>query len=261
VASGGWIRAARAAAVVALLSGVVAARTACAQSAAEGATAFAAWNAQLIPHLKLTSEQQAALLDYEATIGGPPAEQVTLDSDQFRAMTLPQRLDFLADHIATDAAKARSRADAAHKFYAALTPDQRLQFDTATLPPQGHPGVAADATPLSAPVDENYSLPSHTNPDWMVRPSPDDMSRVYPSDAMQHHVTGNAVLVCVVDENGYLTECVVESETPKDAGFGNAALEITAYMRMKPATNYGVPVRSRVTVPIKFQFPTPPPAE
>jgi len=86
----------------------------------------------------------------------------------------------------------------------------------------------------------------------MVKPRGDDVARVFPAAALKGKITGSALMTCAVDEDGYLADCVIDEETPAGMGFGNAALEVSAYMRMFPATNYGVPVRSTVTVPIKF---------
>jgi TonB family protein len=55
-----------------------------------------------------------------------------------------------------------------------------------------------------------------------------------------------------VDEDGYLKDCNVTTETPVSQGFGNAALEMSAYMRFQPATRYGVPMSSDINVPIRF---------
>ena len=202
----------------------------------------------------MDSGQQAAFLGYEALISQVPDGSGGMTTEQFDAMSLPQRLDYMADHIADDATKLRTRADAARHFYEVLSVDQRAQFDAATAPPVSHAAVAPDETPLAASAAKNYSLPSHTDPGWLVKPTADNISRVYPVDAQRHHIKGNVVLTFRVDTDGYLADCVVNQETPQGAGFGNAALEITAYMRMQPATNYGVPVESAVTVPIGFQF-------
>ena len=170
-------------------------------------------------------------------------------------MPLPQRFDFVADEMAIDLRNERARAEAARKFYSALSPGQRQQFDEAMLPTTGRPGLAADPTPLPAEVRNGFTLPSHTDADWMVKPRGEDMARVYPSLALRTKEPGSVVLSCTADEDGYLTDCVVSNETPPGQGFGNAALEMTAYMRMKPATNFGVPVRSTVNLPVNFAPP------
>ncbi len=59
---------------------------------------------------------------------------------------------------------------------------------------------------------------------------------------------------CTVDTDGYLSDCTVTGEEPKNTGFGNAALQTTSYMRMRPATQNGIPVESIVNVPVDFNF-------
>lgn len=169
-------------------------------------------------------------------------------------MTAPQRLDYVASRIEIDLRVAQAQAQALHKLYDVLSADQRKVLDDATAPPGGK---AALATVVQQPERDkpDYSLPSHTNPNWLVVPSQDDVARVYPSQALKQMVGGNAVITCMVDADGYLADCVVDSETPPGLGFGNAALEITAYMRMLPATNYGVPVPAKVNVPVSFLPP------
>ncbi len=165
---------------------------------------------------------------------------------------MPQRLDYLADHIEADLTSARAGAQALRQFYSLLSPEQRQLFDEVTRPPVGGPGAAVDASPQPAPSAPNYGLPSHTNPTWMIKPRGEDLARVYPTAAWKAKVTGKVLMSCIADEDGYLADCVVQDENPKGMGFGNAALEISAYMRMVPATNYGVPVRSAVNMPITF---------
>jgi TonB family protein len=142
------------------------------------------------------------------------------------------------------------RARTVHRFYDLLSPDQRKAFDEATAPTT-HEQLATIVT-QPRPETPDYSAPSHTNPDWLVRPTPEELARVYPRAAAAKGVGGRAVLTCTVDVDGYLSECVVDSDTPSGAGFGNAALEITAYMRFLPMTDYGIPHESKVTVPINF---------
>lgn len=239
---------------VALLTGSVAATGARAQSAtgtADATSATAAFTAKVVTQLKLTPQQQAALQAFE-TLTVDKSLQNSVDPDAFRAMSLPQKLDYMADRGELAVTKMRAGASAAHRFYDLLSLDQRKAFDALMFPPQGSLAPPTTESPTAA-VFSNQ-LPSHTEPDWLVKPTDDEISRVYPREALRNHVAGAALLRCMVNIDGYLSDCTVNSETPKEAGFGNAALEITAYMRMKPAANYGIPVESQVDVPINFQF-------
>lgn len=111
------------------------------------------------------------------------------------------------------------------------------------------PSAAEEEGPPSPP---NYSMPSHTDPVWLSKPG-DVLARLYPSAALAQRLLGKVLLHCTVDVSGYLFDCTVESETPAHVGFGNAALEATGYMKMRPATQYGVPVPSPINIPLTFE--------
>jgi len=192
-----------------------------------------------------------------AVLLGHAAQTAVPDADQFRTMTTPERLDYITDRVATDLNIMKARASASHRFYDLLSPNQRKLFDKETAPPSARPALADAALPPS-PDKPDYNLPSQTRPDWLVAPSPEVISRLFPTAAMTKTVSGKVFITCVVDVDGYLLDCVVDSEEPKGLGFGNAALEMAAYFRMSPATRYGVPVRSDVTVPINFGAPMKP---
>ncbi len=240
-------------ACIALWVGFVAASGAWAQAAGgtDSETAAAeAFTAKAATQLNLNTQQRAALQAYEDLIAERPSA-ASIDPAAFRAMSQPQQLDYVAAGAEVIVTRMRAAAAAAHRLYALLTADQCKAMDALMSPPPGSP--APPPTEQTAPAVFNKLL-SHTSPDWLVRPTADDISRVYPRDARRRHIVGSAVLQCTVDVNGYLSDCMVSDETPNDAGFGNAALEITAYIRMTPATTFGVPVESAVNVPIKFQF-------
>lgn len=215
-----------------------------------GGSGAAAFVAKVTAQLKMTPRQEAAFLEYEVFIADP-SQRPNVDLDAFRAMTWPQKLDYMTDQAGLAATKLRAQAVAARRFYQILSPDQQKAFDAIMWPPP--PSAALPATPLPERGALASQLPSHTEPDWLVKPSAENMARVYPRAARKQRVEGRAVLTCVVDTNGFLSDCAVADETPKDAGFGNAALEVTGYMRMRPATTLGVPVESDVNVPIRFQ--------
>jgi len=220
-------------------------------------SAAAAWVASVVDYLKLSPEQKAALVSFQALVDDQVAQGKSITADQFRAMTYQERIEYYLDAYATLADQFRVRATAFHNFYALLTPEQRSQFDKATAPnTMAKPRLAPDteSSPL-APPPNKFAAPAQTDPSWLVKPTQGDLSRVYPSDARRKRLGGQVMLECTVDEDGYLKDCVVLEETPPGEGFGNAALEITAYMRMKPATRQGVPITSPLAVPVIFEAP------
>jgi len=79
------------------------------------------------------------------------------------------------------------------------------------------------------------------------------MPSFYPDRAQRMEVNGRAVINCGVTPQGKLIDCKLVSETPADYGFGEAALKMSAYFKMKPSPT---PIPDdRVTIPIAFDVP------
>ena len=93
-----------------------------------------------------------------------------------------------------------------------------------------------------------------TNPDWIRRPSPADLSAVWPADAARAGIGGRARIKCTVATTGVLRDCSVLEETPPGSHFGAAGLALIPQFRMKPlmmdgvATNFG-----QVVIPINWR--------
>ena len=233
------------------LSGLVLLGAAPASADAPVGDAVSTWEAAVAKKIGLDASQTSALHTYDVQLASGAGADTALDEDHLRAMSLPQRLDWVAQHAATDAELLKDRAAAARRFYATLSVDQQRQFDELTLPkPQEVTAPTSVENDLPPPLP-NYRLPSYTDATGLVV-SVEALSRLYPSAAVPKHILGKTMLHCTVDVDGYLSDCSVQSETPPDEGFGNAALEATGFMRMRPATNYGVPVRSPINVPLTF---------
>lgn len=113
------------------------------------------------------------------------------------------------------------------------------------------------AAPANAPPPPTEGRPSVIrNPDWVRRPSGEDLMKVYPKAALQENLAGRVVLNCEVAVSGKLEACSALSEDPPDAGFGEAALKIGALFRMRPQTRDGVPVGgAKVRIPLNFIIP------
>ena len=93
-------------------------------------------------------------------------------------------------------------------------------------------------------------------PDWLRKPSGEDMAWAYPQRAQREEIGGKAVLQCLVAPDGGLTHCQVASEAPADYGFGAAALALAPQFQMtRPPSDAKNP--SEVTIPIVFLVPPP----
>jgi protein TonB len=116
-------------------------------------------------------------------------------------------------------------------------------------PPPAPPVVAAPAPPPPRPT-------VITNPDWLSKPTGDEVASAYPDRAQRLNVSGRAELACSVTAKGTVTDCSVVSEDPSDQGFGGAAMKLTRFFKMRPMTRDGEPVGgAKINIPIRFEIP------
>jgi TonB family protein len=123
-----------------------------------------------------------------------------------------------------------------------------FQHKTPTPPRPAPAASAPDAAPAVA-------LPGQvrTNPDWLRRPTGEDLYRYYPYFARVLRKEGRATVRCRVAVSGRVEDCVVVSEDPRGWGFGKATLAMSKDFPMRPATVDGQPVGDgEVTIPIHF---------
>ncbi|MET0274315.1 MAG: TonB family protein, partial [Phenylobacterium sp.] len=120
--------------------------------------------------------------------------------------------------------------------------------------------VIAPATRDGKPVEGEVLLSGDwydfdKEPDWLKRPSADDMFTAWPTEAWKRGQSGEAVISCLVSLQGALFDCWVRSESPPGSHFGDAAIALTPQFLMKPASKQGRPVLSAVNIPIRFILP------
>lgn len=98
------------------------------------------------------------------------------------------------------------------------------------------------------------------NPDWLEKPSGEDMARHYPDLAAQLRLGGRATISCEVAASGAVVNCNVVQEAPEGLGFGQAAQSMAPIFRMSPRLKDGTPVGGgTVRIPIRFAIPATPP--
>ena len=91
---------------------------------------------------------------------------------------------------------------------------------------------------------------------WIRKPTLDEVRAVYPPALAAQGVGGTGVIACLVQPDQTLTACQVLAETPKETGFGEAALALTPLMRVQAQAKPGAPLPG-VSVPIRFDPPVP----
>jgi len=103
------------------------------------------------------------------------------------------------------------------------------------------------AEPTVAPVTVE-PLPKTTTPPAATVEVPTDgaalgqWASVWPEAAYREHISGYVLLRCDIDRHGLAEWCEVATETPKDKGFGAAALELRATFKVKPAMGPDNPI-------------------
>lgn len=119
----------------------------------------------------------------------------------------------------------------------------------------GIPGVilAAALTGSLAPDPPQQHVIA--NPDWVRRPTNEELLWVTPTLAARKGKDGRAVIKCTVNVEGALYDCKVVNEDPPDLGFGPAALALAPLFRMRPALLDGKPVAGgTVRIPINWEY-------
>ena len=111
----------------------------------------------------------------------------------------------------------------------------------------------ADKTLGGPKQDQAAATSMIQRPDWVRKPTGDDVAWVYPERAQRLELGGKAVIACDVNTQGALTGCRVVSEDPPGEGFGDAALKLAKQFQMTPSRDPDH--LATVTIPIVFKVP------
>lgn len=112
--------------------------------------------------------------------------------------------------------------------------------------------TASGGCPPSLPEEPP---PVSQNPDWLVKPTAQDIYWAYPPRAVAVRVEGRATVECRVSIQGAAYACTATAEDPKDYGFGAAAVAVMSKALFKPAVRCGRVTEGQIRVPISFRLP------
>ncbi|MBX7248954.1 MAG: TonB family protein [Caulobacteraceae bacterium] len=117
----------------------------------------------------------------------------------------------------------------------------------------GGPPIVVPAPP--APVQGGSDARARiTNPVWVQRPTGAELEQYYPARARDQELNGQAMVQCQVTREGTLTRCVVVSESPAGAGFGEATIAIMQFFRMQATVDGRSVEGAQVRVPVNWRL-------
>jgi len=121
---------------------------------------------------------------------------------------------------------------------AALSLAPRFSMTPASGPDGPVPAIVT--IPINFKLLRSEATRSFTHAEWIRAPRSADM--VWPGIAWYGHISGRAVLDCVIASNGKLKPCAVVEDTPKGRGFASAAISFLEPAKMRPPMVDGAPV-------------------
>jgi beta-lactamase regulating signal transducer with metallopeptidase domain len=133
-----------------------------------------------------------------------------------------------------------------------LAPAPALQAPKASL------AIIGDETPNQRLVVRHEELPlpetaAIIDPVWVRLPTLRQITDTSPNAADRAHIPGSASMQCRSDARGYLSRCVVLTESQAGLGFGKAALFLQTEFKLRTLDGGGTPVRGRlIDVTIEF---------
>jgi len=101
--------------------------------------------------------------------------------------------------------------------------------------------------PLSAAADDTVYTKVDVNPIPVKTPPPE-----YPDTMKRQGVSGVVAVSIVIDEKGTVISATVAKSS--QAEFESSAVDAVKKWKFKPAQKDGLPVKMKVTVPIRFNL-------
>ena len=130
----------------------------------------------------------------------------------------------------------------------------------AAIAQEPQPGPAPEPEAAAAPASKHEPDARNFTPYQMLRrPTPAEISPLYPERALREGKTGKVQVVCEIGLSTQLENCVVTSEDPPGLGFGETAIKTAAFFRVKPPVFQGEPVpHAKLSIPMSFAIAPPP---
>ena len=112
-----------------------------------------------------------------------------------------------------------------------------------------------DLRPRSGAPAPRVAARAILDPVWLLQPSREDVSDLYPPVAADENRTGMVTIDCAVTASGRLSACKVAAERPARYGFGAATLKLASRFRMRSTTQSGESIAGRrVRVPVRWRL-------
>jgi TonB family protein len=111
------------------------------------------------------------------------------------------------------------------------------------------------AVSIAAAGAASIAQAADTRPDWVRKPSGEEIQMFYPPLAGRLQVAGEARIVCTVGKQGELKTCRSLYASPEGFGFDTAAVAMSDMFRMSPSVEGGKATESEVRIPIRFMPP------
>ena len=99
------------------------------------------------------------------------------------------------------------------------------------------------------PSEDEITLPRILNP-----PSPFEVARFYPANALERGLDGDVILICVVAASGLSEGCEVFFESVSGVGFGEASQQAYRNIRILPPTVNGEPRRAMAMATVRWRL-------